>query len=383
MDKKPGPQRPRTEKSALKTDASSTRAPPLGQIPVSAFAPVQLPHPLEVFGERFEVHISSALTLSLETAMQAVLGTSVQTLIRTTAPLMHQNLKKLLYAGRGMHKPSSGTKRNILQDLGRFIAPEALALVLDGREPPPGPPESDWQSVLRSMNGCDGELLHDIASHMATYEHKMVEIRSLALNGQLAEARTQFQSLLGSAEPAWQELNPHLVHQVLLLVEVGLRTLAWLECRVARLRADTAPHDSRLAGFLDAGHRPMGHWLVQVMQASGCDSLAELSACLFRAGAKHHERDISHDLLKRWSSSKVVAMPHAAVKPVLRGVRLNQQAETLEARHSVARFLTFLCDLTRAGTNGEVPAWKEVQAQIKSRYTQVYRLELERQVSSA
>jgi hypothetical protein len=293
---------------------------------------------------------------------------------------MYQNLKKLLYAGRGLHQPSRGTKKNILQDFGSFFAPEALSAVLDGKEPPPSPEQSDWQTVRQVMHGCEGEPLHDIASHMATFDDQMQAIRSLALSGQQVEARLQLQSLLGGAEAAWQELDAQLVHQVLPLVETALQTLAWLECR---LLPGTPPQDSGLTGLLDADRRPFGHWLREVMQVANCDSLAGLETRLAGVTPKYHGRDIGLDLLKRWSASKVVAMPHAAVKPVLRAVRVRQRAKRLEDRYYVARVLTFLCDLTRAATLGKAPTWPAVQAQIRSRYIQLYRLQVAQRLSAA
>ena len=135
---------------------------------------------------------------------------------------------------------------------------------------------------------------------------------------------------------------------------------------------------SREAGItelLDPGRRPLGHWLHDVQQASDCKHHADLAKCLLSVGARHHDRVISHDLLKKWSSSKNVVMPQTAAKPVLRGVRIRERADRLQDRYYVARFLTFLCDLTCAAIPGAAPAWADIQAQIKSRYRQAYRHE--------
>jgi hypothetical protein len=71
-------------------------------------------------------------------------------------------------------------------------------------------------------------------------------------------------------------------------------------------------------------------------------------------------------------------MPQSAVKPVLRGVRTHERSNLLEARYYVVRFLTFLCDLTWAGTEGSTSTWAQAQEQIKNRYKQLYQLEAER-----
>lgn len=126
----------------------------------------------------------------------------------------------------------------------------------------------------------------------------------------------------------------------------------------------------------DPGRRPLGHWLHDVQQASDCPSLPALAQCLLRAGARHQkDRPVGYNLLKKWSSSKRVAMPQTAVKPVLSGVRIRAGADRLQDRFYVARFLTFMCDLACAGIPGEAPVWADIQAQLKDRYSQVYRLE--------
>jgi hypothetical protein len=68
-------------------------------------------------------------------------------------------------------------------------------------------------------------------------------------------------------------------------------------------------------------------------------------------------------------------MPWLAAPAVLRAVRSPERAQTLANRFRLARLLTFLCDLTRSATAGDCPAWEAVQEQIKSRYTDVYRLQ--------
>ncbi len=71
-------------------------------------------------------------------------------------------------------------------------------------------------------------------------------------------------------------------------------------------------------------------------------------------------------------------MPPAAVTPVLSGVLIDERADLLKSRFYVARFLTFICDLTWAGTEGATPVWAQSQKQIESRYAQLYQLESDR-----
>lgn len=346
------------------------------KIPVSAYAPVSLARPLSVFGATFEVHVSASCTLNPGTALQAVMDTSLLTFLRTENPGLLQNLKSLLYAGTGKHRPSETTRKRILQGLER-LDPEAVVAVLDGREPPPAPPHSDWRLVLRGMGGGETNFVHDIATDLSAWDDQALKIRGLARAGKKDQAHARTEALLGTGLLAWEALNPGLLQapQVLMLVESSLQTLARLMCRVDMPSLDLPSRESQITELLDAGRRPLGHWLHDVQQASDCTSLPELAQCLLSVGARHHDRAISHDLLKKWSSSKNVVTPQTAVKPVLRSVRIRERAERLQDRYYVARFLTFLCDLTWAGIPGEAPAWADIQAQMKSRYSQVCRLE--------
>jgi hypothetical protein len=349
-----------------------------GAIPVSTYPPLQLARPLAMFGKGFQVHVSSALTLSLDTTLQAIFGMSQLTLIRNDFPQMHLTMKKLIYSGLRKHVPSAGTKRLITQTFEKFINREALFAVLNGKEPPPTPQESDWNTVLRGMGGNEGEFFFDVATHLAAFDAQLADVRRLALNNQPAEAKVQSGALLGDAEQAWQAINPCLSHKVMLLVEIALKTLVWIECKSHDSNRSPLPVESKVAALLSPKRRPMGNWLAEVRVAYVCSNLSALSTKLFGVNAKHHGRAVSYDLLKKWSSSKDTVMPPAAVTPVLSGVLIDERADLLKSRFYVARFLTFICDLTWAGTEGATPVWAQSQKQIESRYAQLYRLESDR-----
>jgi hypothetical protein len=347
------------------------------KFPLSVYAPVSLARPLSVFGAKFEVHVSASCTLSMNTVMQTVTDTSLQTFLRTEQPALLQNLKTLIHAGTGKHRPSVTTQKRIRQDL-KLLDSDAVSAVLDGREPPPFTHHSDWRLMLLGMNGGGDAFVRDIATDLAVWDDQALHIRELVRAGQQDQAHAHTAAMMNTGSLAWEALNPCILQapQVLLLVESSLQVLARLVCRIDRPSVDLPSRESWVTQLLGAGRRPLGHWLHDVQQASDCPSLPTLAQCLLRAGARHHKvRPVSYDLLKKWSSSKRVVMPQTAVKPVLRGVRIRERAEMLEFRYYVGRFLTFLCDLTCAGIPGEAPAWADIQSQINNRYSQVYRLQ--------
>ena len=347
------------------------------KIPMNAYAPVPLARPLSVFGPKFKVKVSTSFTLSPDTVLQAVLDTSFLTVIRAEAPGVYQSLKKLHYAEAGKHRPSEGTKKLIQKELTLLNAPESIAAALNGQQLPPSPPESQWKLVLKGINGGETNFLHDIAHSLAAWDNEALKIRGLTRAGAKEQAHACTEALLRTSLPSWEALNPRLLEapRILILLESSLQTLAKLMCAVNMPTMDLPSRESQITQLLDAGRRPLGHWLHEVTRASDCESIPELAQCLLRAGARHHDRAISPDLLKKWSSSKNVAMPQTALKPVLRGVRHQERARTLESRYYVARFLAFLCDLAWAGIPGETPVWSDIQAQLKSGYAQVYRRE--------
>lgn len=368
--------RHRSAASPTKAAASEVTPAQPGKIPLSAYAPVSLARPLSLFGATFQVHLSASCTLNPGTALLAVMDISLLTFLRKETPVLFQHMKTLTYAGTGKHRPSETTRKRIQQDL-KLLDPEAVVAILDGREPPPAPAHSDWRTVLRGMGEGESNFVRDIATNLASWDDQALHIRGLTQAGKKEQAHACSETMMSASLPAWQALNPRVLHalQVLILMESSLQTLARLMRAVDSPSLDLTSRESQITQLLDPSRRPLGHWLHDVQQASDCKSLSDLAQRLLGVGAKHNDRNITHDLLKKWSSSSNVVMPRTAVAPVLRSVRLRERAERLQDRYHVARFLTFLCDLLWAGIPGEAPAWADIQAQIKSRYSQIYRLE--------
>lgn len=346
--------------------------------PLDDRSALALPHELELFGSNFKVYISTGLTISPLTASQAVLDMSMISAIREGLPKHYQSLRKLMYIVRGKHKPTTTTQKALIKDFGGILGEEELRGAFAG-ESAPAAPISEWKFLLQGLQG-EGGVLADIASCLAACDAHLLEfVAPTALaSGQEAVA-AHLNVLLGEERAAWRALNPRLSTNVLVIVEVALKTLAWLECQLDPGPPGRDPDRSAVDALLDPGRKPMGNWLAEVSCASGCLGLGKLESVLLRRGAKHLNRNISHDLLRKWASPKRGLMPRTAVRPVLAGVRVESEANKLRSRYYVARFFTFLCALLRAGTIAESrPGWDEVQAHVRSRYAQAYRLQVGR-----
>lgn len=342
-------------------------------IPVSVYAALDLPHPLELFGSEFKVHISTHFTFNPDTIARAVTDMSLDAGIRKWASDAHQLLRKVAYVAAGKHQPSETTKRVIARHLAPVVPADATLRALAGHDESVQP-RSDWQTFLDGMQGSSDDAVKDICRCLAACDAHALHVRSLAVAGQPDAAIAHVAELLEADVAAWVELNPSLQPPLYVLVEVALKTMAWLECRAFGPQASPPPEKSGLDGLLLPRRRPVGHWLSQVCDASVCHNLGELSAKL--AWRSTYRADpISHDLLRKWSSCKRTVMPTAALGPVLGAVRVRSRVEALESSFYAARLFTFLCALLRAGTRGPKPSWHDVQAQLRSRYLQVYRLQ--------
>ncbi|WP_431273640.1 hypothetical protein ACQ858_15880 [Variovorax ureilyticus] len=341
-------------------------------IPVSAYPGLDLPHPLELFGKELKVHVSTHFTFNPDTISRAVADVSLDAGMRKWADLAHQRLRQVAYVAAGKHRPSKTTRSLIARHLAP-AAPTDVTLGALAAHDERVHPRSGWQTVLDGLQNGSDEALKDVCRCLAACDAHALHVRALAVARKPDAAIAHVAALLEADVAAWVELNPSLHVMLYALVEVALKTVAWLECRSSNPQASPPPETS-LDGLLLPGHRPIGHWLSEVCDASDCRNLGELSAKL-EWRSTYGKGPIAHDLLRKWSSCRRTVMPAAALGPVLGAVRLPTGAPALRSRFYAARLLTFLCALLRAGTDGPRPGWDEVQAQLRSRYAQAYRLQ--------
>lgn len=353
--------------------AAAERGPGTPLLPVSAYPPLELPHPLQLFGREFKVRLSTRLTFSPDTLARAVLDTSLDAVLRKEMPQWHLLLRKLLYTAQRKHTPSSTTKQLLVTQLAPVIPVESLRRALAGEEVASAP-SSDWATVLQGLKDGGGEL-NALATCLAACDAHLLEFVAPLARQDKGAANTHLEMLFAEEIATWRALNPHLLMQVCLLVEVALKALAFVEFQGPHPAAGPDPRASCFDVLLSPGLRPVGQWLKEVYTASDCKNLGQLAGRL-EWRSKYHGRHISHDLLRKWSSSKKGVMPAPAMRPLLAAVRQKNWADTLPGRFYVARFFTFICDLLRASTIGEPPAWELVQAQVRSRYAQAYRLQV-------
>lgn len=277
------------------------------------------------------------------------------------------------------------TQKLIKQRFGAFFTSDILDEVLEGREPSaPMPWQSDWETLQQTMgeSGKD-DFIYPLVARFAHLDRLAWTARQLHDNGLPDDGMALLAPHIGHSLEGWRKLNRSLSLTVMLLVDVSLQTLAWLELRSwpKQSIARTEIPASQLLPWLEPGKKLIGHWLLRMLTAADCKNLGDFSVLMARKSIKLHNNYVSHDLLKKWSSGGQL-MPATACECVLKaaGKKLNFDQE--RGRFAVVRFLSFLCDMVIADTRGEPTSWAIAQDQISQRYFELYKLEYSRLLAS-
>lgn len=344
--------------------------------------PLLLARPLELLDPACAVAGSVANCLpDPDTATRIVWGQSLDGTIRRLKPELHQEMRKMRYGLERRHKPTSTTVEVIAQAFAPVMPQETTKRLLRGELA-----ESDlphylpWREFKRGMGPLPADAtdrsFDEVVDYMVGREAFYARLFHHERAGRASPERAALEQRMQQGIEAWRAHNPGLMRSVFPVVEELLHGIAWLELR---LRPSTEPGSLVLA-LLAPERRPMGHWLRDVSRASGARSLDGLQQALFNRdvrykGENKKDPSIKTNTLKQWSSCRQMLMPPAALPAVL-GAVPEQERPRLEGRYFLVRVLTYLMALVRSGTQGEAPSWVEVQAQLRSRYTEVYQLEL-------
>lgn len=351
----------------LATDTDTKR--PVGfTLQGSVFPALSLQRPLQVCRPNAELLVSTPLTFSVHTLANAVLDSSLQSMLRTYDPLMLDTLRILDYAVRGVHTPSATTKRRLLNAFGGALNANELEQALNG-DLADAPLESQWALLMKGLGREDWELPF-IASRLAAWDAMFQEVRLLHIQGQVAEANSKLAKSALSLD-VWRDLCPSLDLRICLPTETALQVMAQLEIQYAKDHSLEIGQTSRISHLLGDTKRPMGHWLYAVVQETKVKSLAELGKSLHRIGIQHKGRAISYDRLKQWASATSIVVPVDAAKALLKAVPHEDARLRLEGLCYLARCITFLVDIVWAGAT-KAMEWSCAQSTVKRRYEMLY-----------
>lgn len=349
------------------------------ELPTLGSAPLRLERPLSLFGA-LPVCFSSPLAIDPDTLLRVVCGRGLLEVVRNINLSFIALLRKMSYVDKKKHKPSLGFKKHVIAEfapLAKAVPREEIERVLDDPQYKMEGPRSSWADILLTLQTEDDQRTTDflgkVCHWMMACDLHGLYVRDLVNAGEMAKASAHIHPLIAPAAEAWERLNRRLNPLAIIPLEVPLMALVRLDCEGHVGDGSLALQQPFLVHYLAPGTRPIGHWLKEVCKFSKCKNLGELARALSRAGADYQEGPVNHERLKKWSRSKEVVMPAAAVNSVLMAMSAKVSRDVMKDRFYATRFLTFACDLTCSATRGEAPTWGEAQAQIKRRYEDLYR----------
>jgi hypothetical protein len=330
---------------------------------------VALQRPLRLFGRSFQVHISSSLTFSPVTVLEAAFGQSWLQLLRQDKRRPDVAMRDLWRGVTRRNRLSKTTRDKVKRFLREFFPPETLQPLLIGEMPAHVPPVgTDWE-ILRQTIGPPGEdVSYRIMAEFARFDGIARAARDHLEHERTADVFQLVGGLIDDVKESWSNINPEIDVRVALLIDVSLKVWAYVENRRKSRRVASRVRASDLLALLQHGRMPIGHWLRDIQNSVGRRDLRDLSGLMAGKGIKRHKHLVSHDLLKKWSSGRQL-MPPEGRDCVLNGVGKRVDFNHEWQRSALARWASFLCDLVIAGTRGDPPSWSAAQEQIRRRYT--------------
>ena len=338
----------------------------------------------ELFGLECAVPGTVALCLpDPDMLSRIVWGLGMENLMRRLSPLLHQTMRQAADILDSKHVPRDKTVKEISATFAPFLEPEITSQLLRGEFKDmalsPALPWHLYQRSMRPLEDPSAGLSYDmVVTYLVEREAFYARFGEHERASQASPERKSFQLRVQAGLDAWRGFNPGLTQPVFLLIEEFLHGIAHFEVQWGSVVVGgTDAQVWTVLRLLAPRRRPIGHWLGEVVRASGAKSLDKFAERLSTLDVRYkceNKKDpfIKLDTLKKWSASRKILMPLDALAPVLTGVPKEMKYK-LEGGYCVARMLTFLVDLLRAGTRGKPPMWDAAQEQIKSRYTEVFR----------
>lgn len=330
-----------------------------------------LARPLGVFGEAFEVELSTSVTLSPATLLRAAIGKSLQTLLRERGKLLP--IRQFQYGLLGRHQLSSTTLASVQQALGptaarRISHPDLEAASIHSAG------QSQWICLTQAWAPVARDNPLDVAAAEFAELDKLVDASAaLAAAGEREAAEEMFGRRFDRTMPEWRLLCPHLALQACFLLDSSLLVLARVEAVAASVSAETQGLTFGVPSLLAPPSKPIGNWLRELASTAKCANNRELADLLARNGMCHRGGlPIAHDTLKAWAAMRPgMLMTLKACNSLLGLIGDPQEAGRLRSRFALARFLAFLCDLLRSSVGPGSPPWADAQTMLMTRFQQI------------
>lgn len=343
---------------------------------INMLPPASLAHPLSLFGHSMKVHRSTPLTICPDTLLQALLGSSMASLLRRWG--LGNQFRQVQYGIERKHRLSETTQKNLRRTLGPVF--NLYDAILDGTSDGSELRNSSlWDLVAIGLNveaiSDKNTIVDFVASEMLKLDRIGKTAFDLVRDGDEASARRVLSSVLSDAEDAWRTLTPgfdNFSMPCLALIETTMQVFARADAMFLKGCVPSTA-SSQFSALVAEGAKPIGNWLAEVKDDLGCATNRALSDLLAREGITLRDALISHDTLKGWSAMKPgMLMSFDGCMAVLIAVRCSERAKVMRNRFVAARLMGFLCDLVRSSTHGGELPWADAQYLVEQRYAQLF-----------
>ena len=356
--------------SASQADTRMTN-PPSELFDARPYRSIPLARPLAVFGKRFNVLLTTGITFSPATLLNAI--------CELTPPSGHRrrdsSWKNYVASALGIRPASNSTRSLYRREIQAGVAPADLELVvnscLSGKVPLSAHrPFSIWHGWANGL--VEDFELWSVCRLAAWLDDSAQLADDMARQGREHEAREALGVVLGSSTSALEQLLPQ---SAFMAIESALHVVRQYEHFFQRTLEPLDRETSLFARALAPGATPIGHWIAEFGVASGCPSNGAIARLMFKRDVRLHGRCISEAQLKNWSCGRQ-RMPVKAMQEMLsqlQSANFESSMATLTERFYLAQLAIFLCDVFRA-IAFEAAGWSEAQAHLLARYN-VLRLE--------
>lgn len=320
--------------------------------------------PSRLFGKRFEFETSSLFGFSPNTFMRVVFQTDCEGFLRETGYEQWLALKSL---GRSLESGSKMHRSSI--DALRWTGPNP--------EPPfirhsahfsqdtlPPSTTTPWRILRQVIRSTEHEVIRRVLVRLAFYDRLGSHCLKLATESPDAPIG---RLIVKHGLLHWQQAFPGIHPRAALCIEATLHHLAWFEAELERTAGARKPIS--VLEYVTPPTRPMRAWFNQLLEATKCENLVDLHHLLLKRDVRHLDRPISHDLLKKWSSSQVL-IPKSAVNALLSLLDTDDKRDFHRLGLVIAKTLTLLVEAARCFSGADVTT-AAAQRHLFDRLTQL------------
>lgn len=311
----------------------------------------------KLLGKRFTFERSTALGLSPDTLLHALVGFDVLQFVEKN----EYKLFRALVAAGCAEETGSKLQQGTLDVLSKGMGPAGQPRSLNEIRAIPDELSTPWRILLRVMRSTLPRWERRVLARLAAFDRVAHQIPSaLDIDREVERRRRVFLPSLAY----WYETGLGLNWESTLVLDATLCHLAWIDIDNALLNPD-AIHPFSIVGLAEPSRRPMRHWFDELLAETRCANLVALHNHLVKRRCLRHGRPISHDLLKKWASTERL-MPYDAVVQLLGASNDDAFKARAHSRLCFARLLTVLGELLTCFSADPV-APKTAQSELHKR----------------